>query len=129
MTLYAQPTALFAANNHRFALHQRADVLEPDRRLVHVNPKHLRHRIHQMTGCHGAHHRPFPAPVLYQVIECQRQHLVGRQKRAVAVDHRKTIRIRIQPEPERVAPPFQAAGQLAHVFADRFRVTIPKQRV
>ncbi len=76
--------------------HQGPDVFEAHRRFVDFHAQHLGHGIDLVTRGDAAHDRAGPAAVLLQMIERQRQHLVGRQPRAVLVHNAEAVGIAIQ---------------------------------
>ena len=96
----AQAAGLLAADDDRLALHQRADVLEADRRLVNLHPEQFRHGIDLVTRRHGADDRAPDATIFAEVIQCQREHLVGREPGAVAIDDAEAVGVAVQPQPE-----------------------------
>ena len=96
----AQAAGLLAADDDRLALHQRADVLEADRRLVNLHSEQFRHGIDLVARRHGADHRAIEAAIFAEVIQRQREHLVRREPGAVAIHDAEAVGVAVQPQPE-----------------------------
>ena len=129
MTFDAQAARFFAANDDRFAFHQRADVFEADGRLINFHAKQFRDRVHLMARRHGAHDRARPPAILFQMIQRERQNLVRRQPRSVLVHNAKTIRVAIETKPHLRLAAADEFAHVGHVLRVRFGMMPAEQRI
>ena len=66
VTFHTKPAGFLAADNDRFAFHERADVFETNWRFVNFYAQHFGDCIDLMARGHGADHRAGPAAILFK---------------------------------------------------------------
>ena len=129
VTFDAQAAGFFAADNDGFAFHQCADVFETDRCFMNFDAEQVGDGIDLMAGGDGADDRAGPAAVFLQMIERQRQNLVGREPRAVLVDNAEAIGVAVEAKAELR---FAAADEFAdfgHAFGIGLGMMSAKERI
>ncbi len=80
-----------------------ADVLEAHRRLVERNLVVLGQRVDQVGGGHALGHAVLPAARLHQVVEEQRDDVVGLDEGAVAIHDAEAVRVAVGGDAQRRA--------------------------
>ena len=89
---------------------------------MHFHPQHRRHGVDLVTRWNCPHHGASPAPVFFEVVKTQRQHLVRRDPGPVLVDHPEAVGVAVQTQPELCPTAQDITARLGHPFGIRFRM-------
>ena len=110
----AQSAGFLTADDDRFALHQRANVLEANRRLVNLDAEHFRNGVNLMACRYRPDDSTLDTPILAEMIQCEGQYLVWRKPGAVLVDHPEPVGVAVEPKREIGFAALDEIGCLGH---------------
>ena len=126
---YGQPRRLLAADCNRVRNNQLADILEAHRRLVQRNLVVVGQRVDQIGCRHAFGHAVFPSARLHQVVEQQRNNVVGLDKRPIRVHNAEAVRISIRRNAQRRAYLPHLRLRIAQQLVGRLRRMAAKQNI
>ena len=119
----------FSADQHIFLEHIIGNVVKANRRLVHGQAIALGQPVNHARGRDGAHHRPAPAALLYQVAQRERHDPVGVHKIAAPIHSASAVSIPIRGQAQVAHAGAHGAGQRPQVTGDWLRMHAAKARV
>src|SRR5438067_134340 len=96
---------------------------------MNFDSKQLGNGIDLMAGRYRADDRARPAAILFQMIERQRQHLVGSQPGAILIDNAEPIGVAVQSKPELRAATANKAADFRHSFGIRLGMMSAEERI
>src|SRR3954466_7187466 len=89
----------------------------------------MRHGIDLVTGGNSSNDRASPATILFQMIQGERQNLIGSKPCPVLINNAKTIGVAIQPKTELSLPSANELAHFAHAFGIRLRMMTTEEGI
>src|SRR5438105_3234610 len=90
-----KPSAFFSADGDLVLLDELSNVFEPDRRFVQLDSMMLRQGVNHVGCSNRLSHAVFPPSALYEVVEQNRDDIVGLKKRAIFIDDSEAVGVAI----------------------------------